>query len=216
MELVSIANSQLLSLSAAVRDAGTVPVATAINAISAQYKFQTFPKAFQDLDKNAIEFGFGEFMGTSIESFGVYNDGLIIKSSCPTGILDDFEDHFKGWMKKEFEIRFVQQHSVSRIYESEVIVRTDADIFAPLSELQEFCSEISSALRKQSKLDVPFGRYGFILAPDPTEIAGLKPIPFRIERQAGINFDQNFFYASAPLPTDEHLRLLKKLVKLAG
>jgi hypothetical protein len=50
----------------------------------------------------------------------------------------------------------------------------------------------------------------FVVAYDPLTVkAG--PSNFSIERRADSLFEENKFYSSAPLPTDEHIRMLEEL-----
>ena len=57
---------------------------------------------------------------------------------------------------------------------------------------------------------------GIALAADHAEIAGLKPVAFRLERRGEIAYSENLYASLAPLPTNAHLALLTKLEKLGA
>jgi hypothetical protein len=95
------------------------------------------------------------------------------------------------------------------------VVRSEAKLFKALNELEAIQGLLGQALKKATGLEAKFHPIGFGLCPDTSLIAELKPIPFRVERKAGVGFEMNHYYSAAPLPTDMHLQMLERLENLS-
>ena len=183
----------------------------ACEAFVERYSFSSFPQSIDEMAKEPISFAHGLFNGAAIESFDIYSDGVIISSKSSTDVLDNFLADLNAWSKSKLGLDRVETHTISRLYESHVMVRTDKNILKPLSQLAEMSKLLSAGVKKASGQEVVFEPFGIALAPDSSKTVGLKPIAFRLERKAGIEFPMHFYLSSAPLRTKDHIALLQRL-----
>ncbi|MCR6646484.1 MAG: hypothetical protein NVV62_19195 [Terricaulis sp.] len=164
------------------------------------------------MQETPITFLHGVFNGTAIDKFEIYNDGVIVSGASNTRVFDAFLDDLFSWIGPELGLTEVPQLKHGRIYESAVVAELaiNADKIAPWSK----------ALRKligdkwedagRPKFEFEFSQLRF--GPDPHE-RSFAPINFSLERRAGIPFDQNIYFSTAPLRTDDHVEALAALEK---
>ena len=215
MELVSIENSQLIALFIAANPAGRPSVSYAVRLLVERYGFVGFPTKIDDLGGDSVGFREGAFQGKAIEIFNVHRDGIVVSAKAPTSLLDEFLDDLRKWMKAELGLESVDTHGVDKNYESHIVVRTNAPILRALDALAPIQEAMARSLKSATKLDVVFHGAALALGPDHSLIAGMKPIPFRLERRAGLSFETGLYYSAAPLPTAEHIKVLERMERLA-
>lgn len=210
MDLVAIENSRLTRLMQATRLAGQLYIPSAISALVERYRFAKFPTDISTVSDGRAEFEHGIFQGAAID-FNLYNDGVVIASRSNTDILDEFFADLMEWAQDAFGITPIETQNVNTIYESTVIVSSEKDILRPLKSFSKIAKLVSERLSDTSHLNVAFEPFGVTCAPDAAKITGIKPPPFRLERWAGVEFSFRNFFSSAPLRTQDHLRILSAL-----
>ena len=156
----------------------------------------------------------GRFDNVSLPSLEFHDDGIVIQSQLPSSVVDDFVKDLFAWMEPTIGLRRIATHPVYKTYQSELIVRTEAPILKVLGPAMALGEAISRGLKQASNLDVEIDAVGFSLATDNTLLPVIKPIPFRIDRRAGVPFEANLYYTQAPLPTSDHLKVLEQLEKM--
>jgi hypothetical protein len=214
MELIAFENTKLISLFWAASNTKQPYWPRAIKLCSERYGFQSFPTTMNDFVSEKTHFRLGIFKDHPIDSFEAYSDGVVVNSKCDSSVLDEFVDDVTNWIGDEFGMRRIDTHAISKSYESDLVVRSDKNVLASLAAIERVQTAIGKHLKKTSGLDVAFQPLGYSLSPDTTEIPGMKPVPFRLERKIGISFDRNFYISRAPLPTKSHLEVLKLLEDL--
>lgn len=182
--------------------------------LGSRYDFSTYPRSYEELSAEKIEFRHGKFEDVAIETLEIYNDGVVISSRSDTDIIDSFLTDLSEWLKEDLDISFIKTHSIEKIYDSTVIVQTDKNILKPLEALAEIANLLHSDLKETSGLDVKYEPFGWVLAADPTHNPALKPASLRIERRAGTDFSLQHYISVAPLKMNQHLALLEKLESL--
>jgi hypothetical protein len=120
------------------------------------------------------------------------------------------------WMEAALGLRRIETQLVNKAYQSELIVHTAAPIMKFADVLQTMSDLLSKSLKEHTNLDAQVESVGLALATDNALLPVIKPTSFRIERRVGVPFHANLYYAQAPLPTAEHLRLLERFEKLVS
>ncbi len=215
MELISIENSRLLSLFLARRLAGQLYMPDACHAFVERYRFASFPATIEQMTAEPITFGHGVFGDATISELSIFNDGVLIAAASPTDNLDSFLADVMKWSKSTLGLDRIETHAVSKMYESHVLFRTDRDILAPLGVFGDLCRQVSSGIKKATGQDAKFETFGFFLSADHAIGPGLKPVTFRIERKATLEFSMGYYVSSAPLRTKDHVAILQKLDALS-
>jgi hypothetical protein len=180
-----------------------------------RYAFTIVPKVEQ-LESNKIEFRQGAFNDVGIESFTIYNDGVVITSKSSTDVLDAFLQDLTDWMETTFNLKKIETHAINRAYESMLLVRSNSKLLQALDALAPMREIISRSLKATTGLEAKFEPFGISFGADYSLLPGLKPINFRLERRGGLSFDTNYYISQAPMRTADHFKLLEKLEKMVS
>ncbi len=214
MKLLAIEMSRVTSLFRLTRRSGQ-PYLPYISARTAErYDFSNAPHSIGDLGGGKAEFNHGIFEGNAIEALEIYNDGVIVASRSDTDFIDKFIDDFVTWLEEDHAHSVIETHEINKMYESVLLVETGRDIFKPLEAYSEIVTMIESEIQESTGLNIPYHNYGLSLSADQTRNPALKPMQFRLERKEGIDFSRRHFFATAPLKTQQHLKILGRLEKL--
>lgn len=171
------------------------------------YKFRKFPSIndAQDLVKG-VSFGDGEFIIndqlTVNLSITFYNDGIVVDTRSSTDHSDGFLDDFFRRVSEEVDIPPYSSVLKETLYLSQVFISPEKSLETLNSKLKH----ISKYLTQHTKGNNDFQTSGLSFWPDQTKKRNL--VPFTFERAANTPFEDNRYYSSAPLQTNNHLELL--------
>ncbi len=188
-----------------------------VKKIQERYKFTTVPTpeslVSQD-SPNGAEFKLGKLdmqeREIVVNAFTVFNDGLVVDAITSTDDAEVFLSDLFKWAEKAVpNIKPKGQ----RYYLSQIEVQST-------SSLEEYLGVACCIGKKISKALLQYG----IVAPEyQLQSLGLhfdqigKPVPqpgaFTIERRANVSYEQNVWFAQAPLKTSDHLLFLDELEK---
>jgi hypothetical protein len=145
-----------------------------------------------------------------IEKFTVFNDGLVVDSRVSTEDCDLFLDSIEEWAKKNLSgIRNVGKS----FYLSQLEVKFQGSRYA--RAFDGICDQVYSLLNGYGMVGLTPYRFGSLhMAMEPSRTSLSQPSPFSIERRLNIPFDDNLFFAQAPLRTSDHKSLLMALEKV--
>lgn len=214
MELVGIDRTKVIMLFFVSNPVGQPPLYKMLEGLVQRYKFASVPSKIEELKADRMEFGQGEFSGTRIDLLEVFNDGLVVTSRCSSETIDSFIGDLRQWVLDSFGLKSIETHSINRSYESNLLFTSKKNLFSLLEKLDSVRLSLQKSLKSNLKMDVTYQSFGWGLAPDITTVAGLRPIPFRVERKADVAFSSDLYFSSAPLPTGEHLKLLQLVESL--
>ena len=215
MKLLAIEMSRITSLFTAARLGGQVYLPHAAAKLAERYNFMGAPHSLEDLVGNKVEFQHGLFEDNAIEALEIYNDGVIVASRSDSDFIDKFLDDLSSWIEVDLGFSIAQTHRVNKMYDSTLIVETDKNIFEPLDAYADIARMIDKKLHNSSGIEVQFQHFSWTLSADHTQNPALKPVPFRFERKAGVEFSLNQYYTTAPLKTKQHIEILREIEKLA-
>ena len=215
MKLLAIEASRVTSLFRTTRQSGQPYLPHIIAQVAERYRFASAPRSIDELGGSKAEFRHGLFEDNAIETLDVYTDGLVVTSRSDTDFIDEFIVDLVAWLENDHGYSVVETHTVSRMYESTLLVETDSDVFRPFEPYAEILRMIEKALQDASGLEIAYENFGLMLSADQTRNPALKSPPFRFERKEGIDFSRHQFFAVAPLKTKQHLEVLERLEQLS-
>ena len=215
MKLLAIEMSRVTALFRMTRASGQPYLPHIAAQVAERYRFGSAPHSIDELGGNKAEFRHGLFEGNAIETLEVYNDGIIVTSRSDTDFIDKFIDDLVTWLEDDHGYSMIETHTVSKTYDSTLLVETDRHVLKPFEAYAEILRMIEKALQDSSGLEIVYQNYGLALSADQTRNPALRPIPFRFERKEGIEFSRHQFHATAPLKTKQHLEILERLEQLA-
>ena len=215
MKLLAIEMSRITSLFRMTRPSGQPYLPHIAAQIEERYSFGSAPHSIDELGESKAEFKHGLFEGNAIETLEAYNDGVIVTSRSDTDFIDEFIDDLVTWLEDDHGYSTIETHTISKMYDSTLLVEVHRDIFKPFEAYAEVLRMIERALKDASGLQIVYENFGLALSADQTRNPALKPSPFRFERKEGIDFSHHQYFAAAPLKTKQHLEVLNRLEQLA-
>ena len=185
--------------------------------IKDRYHFLVWPKSPEELswtDSSAkgIRFADGSFsIENQLRNVSVifYNDGVIADTGSNTRDTDLFLQDLLTFAARHFGLECRTDLVHKKQYLSELMVRPRCDLGATCEKISKLADMLNAIIVSGPKLQW----FGFELRPDPRPDAG-GASGFKFEREVGIPAAQNRYYSLAPLPTDDHLRLLNEFEQI--
>ena len=183
------------------------------NWIKDRYEFEKIPASIVDADeKGALVFSRGRF--TSKEGYlikielKVYNDGVLAETISSTRDSDAFIEDLIQSCVREYGLTFKSDMIVAKLYLSEVNFHSENNLSGINKKLAEFADKIAGLIPSNPNTTYEVG--GLHFWPGPT-ISKLEPLKFVVERKLNTLPEDNKYFSSAPLHTDDHLGLLREL-----
>jgi hypothetical protein len=188
-----------------------------IEGIGARYKFLKTPNLISDdVAKNGYRFEAGQFsINNTIEritDFSIFRDGIVINAP-RTDNSEAFLDDIIGYMKDVYSYRnFITQPR--RYFQSQLVAEFERSPEKLIASLNTIAGIISEPLKEiyGTEISMRFGRVDF--AADKTKLSAPAPTtvhPFIIERRAGVPFETERYFCSAPMRTATHVAVLEKI-----
>jgi hypothetical protein len=193
----------------------------AINKISERYNFKASPTITAALEaqrKNEpVYFAAGEFISSSGANVTVdlkaFNDGLLADCRSNTKDSEMFLADLFAWLPMGLGLPKADVPVRKKLYVSELQLESKHLLTMINPKLVALSKSLASLVPKGSATSYEVSSLGF--ATDPKD--GTPLINFKFERLINIPFAEHRYYSSAPIHTDDHLRLLESLEEiLAG
>jgi hypothetical protein len=195
-----------------------------VKELGREYSFVRLPDVEEILDSQAkgttkgAEFHVGRFtrpdrIEALVDKLTVFNDGLVVDCRTSTEDCDFFLDSVEIWAKEHLSgIRNVGKS----LYLSQMEIKFEVDRYA--QGFNNLGQQVSTLMEKYGAIPGGTVRYGFgtlQLVIEPSGgLPNAQPSPFMIERRINTRFDENTFFAQAPLKTSDHKILLATLEQM--
>jgi hypothetical protein len=185
-------------------------------ALVERYGFVVYPQKHEDYDlPKGVSFEIGKWNDIAIGRLVIYDNGLLVDTGSST---DDSEAILKDaltWASETFELAFRPEWFNRKVYLSELIFKCDRPLTTLNPMLETLAAKLSKRVSEVMDLTLPFEVTSVSFGFDPfltkNNMAG-----FRIERLVDVRFSENRYYASANLPTKEHIDYLNEFEAALG
>lgn len=183
-----------------------------LGAIRERYNFGTAPNMSSraEIQQTGLVFDLGFFNAKdgeiTIHNLSIHNDGVVVRTN-RTEYAEAFFDDLTTWLIHEYSCRRVPTQSR---YLSEIVVEFEQPIANALNNYNELTSLILSSVTENreaaaaalNSLSIEF-------------VSGADAIPkFVIERREGTTIEDKRYFCSAPLTTEQHLKVLEAIERL--
>jgi len=231
MKLISIVLGQAVRLFKAPDPIGGTFLPDLVAAIKERYGFLKVPTSIQDFDvTKGISFEHGKFhvhprslpdgnvyKEIVIESFQIFNDGLVVGTKAFAEDADLFLDDFIQWAQSTFRATILESIPIQYAYNSQVEVTFPKPWISLFDKISPLNEQITNALISYGSIVPPYYQMaGFSLHCDLTSMAPPRPGAFTFERRAGQPYSSNLYFSAAPLKTSDHLNALEEIERLAS
>jgi len=171
--------------------------------------FAKYPQKYEELDvaKGFILEGgkLGEIKNLQLHVFAY---GLAVDTLSSTADSEAALDKLLWWAFETFKIHYNADMIKRKAYLSQLSFYSDFD----LNMVNEAVKSVSEILTKRVNeifgMPLAYALAGTTWMYDATSIKN-GPSPFTIERRADTPFTENKYFSQAPLPTEEHIKLLE-------
>jgi len=199
-------------------DFGYLPDAAA--AFTTQYGFLGPPKLEELAPGDAtkgISFRQGrvEIAGKLllIDHFQIFLNGLSVSTHTNTNDSDAILDHIMAWARAEFNFEF-EDIKPGIGHSSQLEIRLEKSLPDLLPILSSLGTIISESLDEWWEYRPPYEIININFWFDKTKFPAIAPSIFRLDRREGVAFEQNIYWAEAPLSTQKHIKILSQLEKI--
>lgn len=183
-----------------------------LHGLETQYKFLEVPKDRSQMNfTKGVRFSGGIFEGKDIERIEIYGDGIICEARADTVFCDMLVDNIIEWIYSSRMVKIEEATEIPRIYTSHIEFNAELPLdlgSSPLAMAARMVSEFWTDYGHESRA---FFVTGTVFDVEMTNVTGITPQQFLLERRVGQTFDKNAYFSRAPLKTTDHLSLLEQI-----
>jgi hypothetical protein len=190
---------------------GKVYLPDIIPAIVAKYKFLKFPQKPEDLDESkGITFEGGRFEGITIQRIQLFTHVVSAETASSTTDSERVLEGALQWTAETFGLNYRAGMVKRKAHVSQLTFYSDS-IFKNLNPvLLKIATKLSERVPQYFGTRVEYQPSSFAISYDPLTVKNGTSV-FSIEPRAETPYDENKFFSTAPLPTEEHIKLLEEL-----
>jgi hypothetical protein len=185
-----------------------------VAALVERFKFQKYPTKPEDFDETkGVQFADGKFADGTLDRVQLFTHGIVIDTRVSTAVSAALLNDTLLWAKSALGMHYEESMVKRRAFVSQVTFESNLKLVKLNPILEKAGSVISSSLSTSTGQPIHFEPTGIVLSLDQS-VSKLAPGTFTLERRAEIPFADNKYFSSAPLSTDEHLKLLQEFEKV--
>jgi hypothetical protein len=179
-------------------------------ALAERYSFLKYPEKYPEyVDENGVGFAQGKWGETSIDEMKIHVNGIVVATGSSTDDSEALLREVITWAVESFGLTFREDLLNELIYVSELVVRFERPPASLHPVLRKLATRLSEGARNFGGYKFPFDFAGIMFDADPLQ-SRYSLTQFRIERLSDAPFTSDKYFSCAPLPTNEHIRLLEE------
>lgn len=212
MKLLSIATARFIGAISTMElnPRGLLVYPALIEGLIDKYGFLVSPDEDEVFDEQkGINFEDGAWNNIAIDKVTIFSDGIVVNTRSSTSDAEAIFNEALEWASASYGLTYQPQMVSKRRYVSELVFHSEARLDGLNSKLHSFNDQVSDTLMKFTDLNAKFELSGVGFHYDNSDLK-ISVTQFRIERLENSPYAENKYYSIAPLPTDEHLRLLEE------
>jgi hypothetical protein len=183
-----------------------------VQSIGERYRFISNNSKDKDsLNENGLIFESGYWDGTIIKKLSFAPTLTVLDTNSSTDESQRILAEILGWATKELGANFSPDLIRRWAFVSDIIIQTDFPLlFGQNSVLESISQKVAQAVHDNLRENLDFQPSALSIGHDPQKRSTVIA-PFSINHRANTLFEDNIFFAEAPVPTDVHLGLLEEL-----
>jgi hypothetical protein len=182
-----------------------------VEEVVKRYRFQKFPKAFEEFDEvKGVVFEDGKIGGKVIQKFTIFNTVLVIETRSNTSEAKQILEEMLLWGAAKFGIDYSAGAIKRFAYVSDITFYTDVPLLtAACRPLVDLATKTSAALAEIWQEPIEYRPTNLAIGHDPlARKYGIAP--FSITFRAETRFSDNKYFSEAPLPTETHIAFIEE------
>jgi hypothetical protein len=213
MQLSAIGLSRVIALFelAELNPQGRVFVPSLISPLVNRFSFQKKPEKFEDFDlSKGVSFEFGYFGDTTITKLSFYNDGISLDTRSHTQESQQVVFAILEWLASEYGLNYHPRLIKRWAYVTNVTFYSDADLTL-LNPVMAFACQRLSELAADGGSGSLGYRVTRVAMDCDKSVNKIHKVSFVLERSLLTRFEDNKYFAEAPLKSDDLLTLLEEI-----
>jgi hypothetical protein len=190
---------------------GKVFNADFVQEVVKRYKFQKFPKTFEEFDEvKGVVFEDGKIGNKIIQKFTIFNTVLVLETRSHTNDSKQILEEMLVWGAAKFGLNYNPGGIKRFAYVSDLTFYSGVPLLgAACPPLVDLAAKTSAAITEIWQDPVLYYPANLAVAHDPLSRKN-GVAPFTITYRAEHKFSENKYFSEAPLPTDMHIRFLEE------
>ena len=189
---------------------GKVRLPVVASMIVERFGFAKYPQKPEEFDESkGVEFVEGNFDGIGIDKLTIWFNGVGIDVRSSTDDAKAILVKAFDWLKKEVGLSYSPEMIKRWAYLTQVTFYTDVDFDTVHPAFANLAHRLTTAVSEIQGSTFEFRSnaigWGFDRTQRQSAISD-----FSIQRRADTPFSENKHFSQAPLPTDEHIKLLEQ------
>ena len=183
--------------------------------IGKKYSFLKVPSVEEMIEAHSKNQPFvlkhGSFQNVEIVALTVYRDAVFADTRSSTHDSESFLVNALEWLASELGLLDYKTIAIRKYYVSEMYVSLNKSLNMINPKFVQFSKMLQEKIKTPYKnLHFEAASLGFWIDPDIKHAH----VPFRLERQVDVGFEEGRYYSIAPLETEEHLKALEMLEEM--
>jgi hypothetical protein len=182
-----------------------------VEEVTRRYKFQKFPKTFEELDESkGIVFEEGRIGNKVVQKLTIFNTLTTVETRSNTDDSKQILEEMLAWGAAKFGLNYKPGSIKHYAYISDLTFYSDVPLLgAACPFLVDLAAKTGAALTDIWQEPVTYHPANLAVAHDPlTRKNGIAP--FVITHRAESKFSENKYFSEAPLPTNMHIAFLEE------
>ena len=177
----------------------------------------SFFESPQTADKLSLDEGLKFLMGRhqdrTIIKLELFASGIAVQACENTNKLTEVVLFITAELNQKFGVDFISAAPLEFAYASTLEFQADPAFSQFAGKFSEISSMINQKVAELGFISKGFDLGSIAFSADQQFVTPTALGMFKIERRINHNFDENIFYAEAPLKTNDHIEILKTLEK---
>ncbi len=208
---VSLARLTVVTETAEINPRNKVSLPELTKAFVNRYGFLKYPTAVAEFDlTNGVTFATGKIDGINIGSLILYFGGVVIDTGSSTDDSERVLSDLVSFVQELVGIQYVPVAEPRKFYLTELAFHSTAKLETLNPILRHISNRISDIVSGPARQRFDFEPVTVRFLPD-LQKTKWQVSAFSLDRLAGAPLDENKWFSSAPLPTQEHLKLLDEI-----
>jgi hypothetical protein len=191
---------------------GKVFLPDLVTKLNERYQFSSNNSTDKaDLKEKGLVFESGYWQGHSIKKLSFNPSITYVEGEESTDISQQILIDLLEWAQKELGANFTP-HSIQRwAFVSDIVFQSDFPLlFGQNKVLNSVAERMAQAVQENLREKLDFQPAQLALGHDPQKRSTVVA-PFSIQHRVNTLFEDNIFFAEAPIPTSLHLELLEEI-----
>lgn len=183
-----------------------------VKALVEKCGFYKYPEKLEDFDQQrGVEFAGGRWGDSTVESFKIYNNGLLLDTRVSTSESEHVLLEVLAWATDRFGIVYDPTIPRRKAFLSQIIVQTEVPILGrPSSPIGRLAQRSKETMGRISGDGFIWESTVLTINSEQVPRKALHA-PFTIQRRVDTPFSENKYFSESPFPTEIHLNLLQQL-----